>query len=77
MPFEISPGGHKSPVGMACALAQRRTPPRVPSRRVAMTQRYSAFSLENIGLKASVGDVFNKIAAHGSLRGCKQKRSTS
>ena len=42
-----------------------------------VVDQYSAFSLENIGLKASVGDVFNKIAAHGSLRGCKQKRSTS
>ena len=42
-----------------------------------VVDQYSAFSLENIGLKASVGDVFNKIAAHGSLRGGKQKRSTS
>jgi hypothetical protein len=30
--------------------------------------QYSAFSLEYVGLEASVANVFDKIAAHGSLQ---------
>ncbi|MCY1440258.1 hypothetical protein D9M71_565250 [compost metagenome] len=38
-----------------------------------VVDQHRAFSLQDFGFEGGVGDVFDKIAAHGSLQGRKQK----